>query len=60
MVGHHRLEVTLEKRILLWEGELEFSSDAENFFYRYTRKVSENGMLLRQKTWRETIARDFQ
>ena len=60
VVGSHRLEVTLDKRILLWEGELDFSSDAENFFYRYTRKVSENGTLLRQKTWRETIARDFQ
>ena len=31
--GTHRTEVALENRVLLWEAELSFSSDAENFYY---------------------------
>lgn len=60
MNGTHRLEVTLPDRVLLWEAELEFSSDVDNFYYRYVRRVSENGKLVREKTWDETIPRDFQ
>jgi hypothetical protein len=58
--GTHRLEVTLQERILLWEAELDFSSDLDNFYYRYVRKLSENGELIREKEWTETIPRDFQ
>jgi hypothetical protein len=54
------IEMALDDRVLLWEGDTEFSSDLENFHYRYTRRVSENGALLREKTWSETIPRDFQ
>ena len=58
--GTHRMEVTLEDRVLLWEAELDFSSDLENFHYRYFRRVSENGEVVREKTWTETIPRDYQ
>ncbi len=58
--GTHRLEVTLPDRTLLWEAELDFSSDLENFYYRYVRRVSENGELVREKEWSETILRDYQ
>ena len=47
-------------RSLLWEGVLLFESDQKNFYYTYTRKVTENGTLLRTKTWKEKIKRDFQ
>lgn len=47
-------------RSLLWEGILLFESDQKNFYYTYTRKVTENGTLLRTKTWKEKIKRDFQ
>ena len=60
MTGTHRLEVQLEGRTLLWEGKLSFSSDRENFYYRYSRKISENGQTVREKSWRETMPRDFQ
>ena len=60
MVGSHRMEVTLENRVLLWEATLSFTSDLENFHYHYTRKLSENGKLIREKTWTDTIPRDFQ
>ncbi len=58
--GTHRMEVVLDKRTLLWEAELDFSSDRDNFYYRYSRRVSENGDVLREKVWHETIPRDYQ
>ena len=60
MTGTHRMEAQLDGRTLLWEGELSFSSDRENFYYEYSRKISENGELVREKSWQETIPRDFQ
>jgi hypothetical protein len=60
MKGSHEIEVTLPGRLLLWQAELDFSSDRENFRYRYTRRLHENGELLREKSWTETIPRDFQ
>jgi len=58
--GTHRLEVTLTDRVLLWEAELDFSSDLENFHYRYLRRVSENGEVLREMEWADTMKRDYQ
>jgi hypothetical protein len=60
MTGTHRLEVTLPEREILWEAELVFRSDLNNFYYHYVRRVSENGVLVREKIWDETIPRDFQ
>jgi predicted acyl esterase len=60
MTGTHRLEVTLPGRVLLWEAELSFRSDLENFYYDYVRKLSEDGKLVREKTWTKTVPRDFQ
>lgn len=60
VLGTHRLEVELPGRKLVWDAELSFTSDRENFLYRYRRRVSENGAVLREKTWTRTIPRDFQ
>ena len=58
--GTHRMEVALEGRTLLWEAELSFRSDRQNFYYEYTRRLSENGEQLREQTWTDTIPRDHQ
>ncbi len=58
--GEHWTEVELEDRTLKWESELLFRSDLDNFYYTYTRRLLENGELIREKTWRDTIPRDFQ
>jgi putative CocE/NonD family hydrolase len=60
VIGTHRLETELEGRLLLWEADLSFTSDFDNFYYRYSRRLSENGKKLREKSWTETIPRDFQ
>jgi predicted acyl esterase len=60
MHGSHRLEVTMPGRKLLWEADMSFRSDADNFYYDYVRKLSENGELVREKNWTKTVPRDFQ
>jgi hypothetical protein len=60
LLGTHRMEVTLPNRTLVWEAELSFTSDRGNFYYSYQRRLSENGKLLREKRWTDTIPRDFQ
>ena len=60
LLGTHRMEVELPGRKLLWEAELSFKSDHDNFYYSYLRRLSENGKLVREKTWTRTIPRDFQ
>jgi predicted acyl esterase len=61
-VIHGEAETTFELkgRVLVWSGHLSFSSDAKNFFYKYTRELRRDGALVKTKTWEETIPRDFQ
>jgi predicted acyl esterase len=56
----HELEIQLADRVLLLQGETKISSDKQNFYFEYSRRLSENGTLLRQKSWSETIPRDYQ
>jgi putative CocE/NonD family hydrolase len=56
--GTHEIEITLEERVLRFEGELSFSSDRDNFYYEYTRRLFENGEPVREKRWKETFPRD--
>ena len=58
--GTHRMEVALSDRVLVWFAELDFGSDRDNFYYRYTRRLEQDGELVREKTWNDTIPRDFQ
>ncbi len=60
VLGEHSFTVELPQRTLLWEGKLDFRSDADNFYYDYVRRLSENGKLIREKEWHEVIPRDFQ
>jgi CMP-N-acetylneuraminic acid synthetase len=58
--GEHRTTVELPERTLVWEGRVWFRSDRENFFYSYTRRLLENGELVREKSWEDVIPRDHQ
>ncbi len=60
VLGTHRMEVELPGRKLVWDAELSFRSDRENFHYSYRRRLAENGKTLREKTWTRTIPRDYQ
>jgi hypothetical protein len=52
--------VTLKDRVLLLDADFSFSSDEHNFYYHYVRRASEDGQVLREKEWTDTIRRDFQ
>ena len=60
VTGTHRMEVELPGRKLVWDAELTFRSDRDNFFYSYRRRLTENGKPVREKTWNQTIPRDYQ
>ena len=58
--GEYSAEVKTGGRILRWESVVVFSSDRESFHYSGTRKLFENGKLVREKSWEKAIPRDFQ
>jgi hypothetical protein len=60
VVGRYKLTEELVDRTLEFEQTVEFHSDAENFNLKFHRWVKVNGELLAEKTWDESIPRDFQ
>ena len=46
--------------VLTWRGRLDVSSNAQTFFYKYTRTLMRDGAIIRSKTWEEPIPRDHQ
>jgi predicted acyl esterase len=60
VVGEARTVFELQGRVLEWQGHLSVTTDQSNFFYSYTRELRQNDQLIKQKTWRETIPREYQ
>jgi len=60
VVGTYRMSVELEDRTLTWESKMSFRSDLENFHYDYTRRLSKDGKIIRERSWEDTIPRDYQ
>jgi predicted acyl esterase len=58
--GKSRYTIKLDDRTVTVESDLTLTSDRENFHYTYTRRALENGKLIKEKTWEETIPRDHQ
>ncbi|MEZ5418529.1 MAG: CocE/NonD family hydrolase [Vicinamibacterales bacterium] len=58
--GEYSTTMVLKDRTLRWESRVTLRSDREQFFYTNVRRLFENGRLVREKTWNETIPRDFQ
>ena len=58
--GEYSTEIKLPGRTLLVESTVVFRSDRESFHYRGERRLYENGKLLREKKWDESMPRDFQ
>jgi hypothetical protein len=52
--------VELPGRALVWSVVLDLRSDAKNFHYHFERRLTENGALIRKKSWVETVPRDHQ
>ncbi len=58
VISDYTIRAMLPERNLRWEGQLNFSGDADNFYYHYTRQLFVNQILIKDKTWMETIPRD--
>jgi hypothetical protein len=58
--GEYSTTVTLPDRTLRWESRVQFRSDGKNFYYTGVRRLLKGGVLLREKTWEQTIPRDNQ
>ncbi len=58
--GEYATEVKLPDRTLRWECVVTMKSDRANFYYETTRRLRKDGVLVREKTWKETFPRDFQ
>ena len=58
--GEYETTVVLPDRTLKWESEVTFKSDLENFYYKSVRRLHKDGVLVREKTWEDTIPRDHQ
>jgi len=58
--GEASTTVELPGRLLEWSVELDLKSDAKNLYYHFERRLTENGKLIREKKWDDTIPRDFQ
>jgi len=50
----------VKDHVLTWRGRLDISSDARTFFYKYTRTLLRDGVVIRTRTWEEPIPRDHQ
>ncbi|HMD17391.1 MAG TPA: CocE/NonD family hydrolase [Terriglobales bacterium] len=58
--GEAEIAMALKEQTLIWQGHLTLTSDAQNFYYKYTRQLFKDGQPIKQKTWQETIPRDHQ
>ena len=60
MHGEAEIGMALKERTLSWKGHLTLTSDAKNFYYKYVRELYQDGKLVKDKTWEETVPRDHQ
>jgi predicted acyl esterase len=58
--GDSEYNQAVKDHVLTWRGRLDVSSDARTFFYKYTRTLLRDGVIIRIRTWEEPIARDHQ
>jgi len=60
VIGRYKLTQELSDRTLEFEQTVEFRSDADDFHLTFHRLLHVDGVLFKEKTWTETIPRDFQ
>jgi len=58
--GEYSTTVHLADSTLRWEATVTFRSDRDNFYYTHIRRLLKDGTLVREKSWQDTIPRDYQ
>jgi uncharacterized protein len=59
-LGEGDIEVRLSGRALTWRTRLSLRSDRERFHYRFLRILAEDGRVIRERRWNESVHRDHQ
>ena len=60
VVGRYKITQELDDRTLVFEQDVEFKSNVRDFNLRFHRWISIDGDKRYEKTWEETIPRDYQ
>ena len=60
VIGRYAVTEELEDRTLRFEQDVSFTSDEENFYLKFDRRVYVDGELYGENEWDEAIERDFQ
>jgi uncharacterized protein len=60
VTGEYRTTLALKDRTLVFESNVTFRSDRDNFYYDSVRRLLKDGVLVREKAWKDVIPRDFQ
>lgn len=58
--GEAETSAELPDRRIVLRSRAIIRSDRENFYVRFTRRIFENDELVRERTWEETVPRNFQ
>jgi hypothetical protein len=58
--GEYTTTVKLKDRTLRWESTVVWRSDARNFYYTGSRRLLNDGVVVREKSWDDAIPRDHQ
>lgn len=60
VVGRYKITQELDDRTLVFEQDVEFKSNVRDFNLRFHRWITVDGDKRYEKTWEETIPRDYQ
>jgi hypothetical protein len=59
-LGEGLYEVRIGERTVLTQATLRIEADVQHFHVWFRREIWENGEVVREREWHETIPRDFQ
>jgi uncharacterized protein len=58
--GEYKTTVSLKNRTLIWKSQVQMRSDREKLYFSSMRRLLQDGVLVREKRWNDTIPRDHQ
>jgi predicted acyl esterase len=60
VTGDYSIIVEKPDQTLIWRGIIDWHSDEDNFYFKYTKSVTGDEELLKERVWEKTIPRDHQ
>jgi uncharacterized protein len=60
IVGESEYFQAIPEHVLHWHGLLTVTSDAQTYYYKYTRTMERDGQPVRSKSWEAAVPRDHQ